>query len=132
MPGTGDFKVIDSSAWIEWLTDSPTAAALEPFWPDQQQIIVPTLVQLELAKWYGRERTGKELNQVLAYTSTCLVLPLDTRLALRAAELCRTHRLSTADSVVYAAALENGATLLTCDAHFEGLESVEFVVKQSG
>jgi predicted nucleic acid-binding protein len=121
--------VIDTSAWIEWLKDSPTVAVLRPHWPNQDATIIPTLVQLELTKWMRRELSEDAINQVIALTERCLVIPLDTRLALRAAELCAEHKLSTADAVIYAAALETGATLLTCDAHFEGLEGVEYVAK---
>ncbi|WP_287468514.1 hypothetical protein [Hydrogenophaga sp.] len=32
--------------------------------------------------------------------------------------------LATADAIVYASAVQRGAELLTCDAHFEGLPHV--------
>ncbi len=51
-------------------------------------------------------------------------MPLDTTIALRAAGLHRQHKLATADAIVYATALEHGAELLTCDAHFAGLPGV--------
>jgi predicted nucleic acid-binding protein len=50
---------------------------------------------------------------VIAYTQKCLVVPLDTAIVLRAAELHRQHNLATADAVVYATALHVGADLLT-------------------
>jgi predicted nucleic acid-binding protein len=122
-------KVIDTSAWIEWLKDSPTANALHPYWPNHDGTVVPTLVQLELMKWMRRELSDETIRQVTALTERCIIIPLDTRLALKAAELCAQYRLSTADAVVYATALEAEATLLTCDAHFEGLPSVDFIRK---
>jgi predicted nucleic acid-binding protein len=122
-------RVVDTSAWIEWLTDAPTIEALRPHWPARDELIVPTLVQLELAKWLRRELSDEAMDQMIAYTERCRIVPLDTRLALRAAELCAAHRLATADAIVYATARENGATLLTCDAHFEGLDGVVYVGK---
>jgi len=68
-------------------------------------------------------------DQVIAFTEKCVVVPLDTRIALRAAELHRQHKLATADAVVYATALEQGADLLTCDGHFQGLAGVVYVEK---
>ena len=59
----------------------------------------------------------------------CLIAPLDTKIALSAAELCTRHKLATADAIVYATALEHKADLLTCDAHFDGLAGVTFVKK---
>ncbi|MBK6400598.1 MAG: type II toxin-antitoxin system VapC family toxin [Rhodocyclaceae bacterium] len=122
-------RVIDTSAWIEWLIDGPLRKKLTKEIPDKDECIVPTIVQLELAKWLTREVGEGQADQMIAYTQKCVVAPLDTRTALRAAELCRQHKLATADAVVYATAVENGAELLTCDAHFEGLPNVVFVRK---
>jgi predicted nucleic acid-binding protein len=122
-------RVIDTSAWIEWLIDSPLRKKLAKEIPDKSECIVPTIVQLELAKWLAREVGEDQADQMIAYTQKCVVAPLDTRTALRAAEICRQHKLATADAVVYATTVENGAQLLTCDAHFEGLPNVVFVRK---
>ena len=122
-------RVVDTSAWIEWLIDSPLRNKLAKEIPDKADCIVPTIVQLELAKWLTREVGEDRADQMIAYTQKCVVAPLDTRTALRAAEMCRQHKLATADAVVYATAAENEAELLTCDAHFEGLPNVIFVRK---
>jgi len=122
-------RVVDTSAWIEWLIDSPLRKRLAKEIPDKAECIVPTIVQLELAKWLTREVGDDRADQMIAYTQKCVVAPLDTRTALRAAEMCRQHKLATADAVVYATAAENGAELLTCDAHFEGLPNVVYVRK---
>ncbi|OGT72235.1 MAG: twitching motility protein PilT [Gammaproteobacteria bacterium RIFCSPLOWO2_02_FULL_57_10] len=118
--------VVDTSAWIEWLQDSPLRAALEQVIPDKQRCVVPTIVQLELAKWLTREKGEEQADIMIAYTQKCQVAPLDTRIALRAADMHRQYRLATADAIVYATAQELGAQLLTCDAHFEGLANVVF------
>ncbi|MGB4246728.1 MAG: type II toxin-antitoxin system VapC family toxin [Pseudohongiellaceae bacterium] len=118
--------VVDTSAWIEWLEDSPLRAALEQVIPDKQRCVVPTIVQLELAKWLTREKGEEQADIMIAYTQKCQVVPLDTRIALRAADIHRQYRLATADAIVYATAQELGAQLLTCDAHFEGLSNVVF------
>jgi predicted nucleic acid-binding protein len=60
----------------------------------------------------------------------CRVVPLETVTALAAAEICVSHRLPTADAIIYATTLEQGADLLTCDAHFEGLPGVVLVPKK--
>ena len=93
--------------------------------------IVPTIVQLEPAQWLLREAGEEQADQVLAYTQKCIVAPLDTRLALLAAELHRQHRLATADAIVYATARAHGAELLTCDAHFAKLAAVLYFNKRA-
>ena len=121
--------LVDTSAWIEWLIGSATGDRLAKHLPDQSDWLVPTIVQLELAIWLTREVGEDKADQVIAFTQVCQVIPLDTEIALEAAEACRTHKLATADAIVFATARARGATLLTCDGHFEGLPSVRLVPK---
>ena len=124
-------RVVDTSVWIEWLVGSELGRRLAGEIPDKEACIVPTIVQLELAKWLVREVGEEGADRMIAYTQRCVVVSLDTRIALHAADLHRQHRLATADAVVYATALECRAELLTCDAHFDGLPGVLFVPKRT-
>lgn len=124
-------RVVDTSAWIEWLTGSALGKKLGKQFPDKLQCIVPTIVQLELSKWMVREVGEEQADQVIAYTQKCVVVPMDTTIALLAADLHREHKLATADAIVYATARHQGAELLTCDAHFKGLPGVALFVKTS-
>lgn len=117
-------RVVDTSAWIEWLTASALGQKLGKQFPDKARCIVPTIVQLELSKWLMREVGEEVADQVIAFTQKCVVIPLDTPIALLAADLHRQHKLATADAIVYATARHLGADLLTCDAHFDGLPDV--------
>ncbi|MCL2830865.1 MAG: type II toxin-antitoxin system VapC family toxin [Betaproteobacteria bacterium] len=119
-------RVVDTSAWIEWLTGSALGQKLGKQFPAKSQCIVPTIVQLELSKWLLREVGEEEADQVIAYTQKCTVVPLDTTIALLAADLHREHGLATADAIVYATAQHQRAELLTCDVHFETLPGVLF------
>jgi uncharacterized protein len=121
--------LVDTSAWIEWLMGSATGDRLAAHLPDQADWLVPTIVQLELAKWLNREVGEDKADQVIAFTQVCQLVPLDTEIALAAAEACREHRLATADAVIFATARSRGASILTCDAHFEGLPGVTLISK---
>jgi predicted nucleic acid-binding protein len=121
--------LIDTSCWIEWLLGSPLGQQLGGRFPPAEQIIMPTIVQLELAKWLEREQGEDAANRMIAYTTTCEVVPLTTDLALSAAFFHKAYKLATADAIIYATARAKGAKLLTCDAHFAGLEAVEFEAK---
>lgn len=125
-------RVVDTSVWIEWFTGSVLGRRLAKEIPARAECIVPTIVQLELAKWLQREVGEEQADQVLAYTQKCIVVPLDTRIALLAADLHRQHKLATADAIVYATALEHGADVLTCDAHFAKLPEVAYFRKSAG
>lgn len=67
---------------------------------------------------------------MIAYTQKCEIVPLDTRIALLAADLHREYKLATADAIVYATAREWNAELLTCDAHSRGLTGVVYFAKK--
>ena len=123
--------LVDTSAWIEWLMGSATGRAVGAVMPSQDEWLVPTIVQLELAKWLTRELGEDRADQVIAFSQMCRIVPLDTRIALAAAELCARHRLATADAIIYATAQDHDAELLTCDAHFEGLDGVRYLAKSS-
>ncbi len=125
-------RLVDSSAWIEWLVGSPVGDTVAAELPERGQWLVPTIVQLELAKWLTREVGEDKADQVVAFTETCIVADLDTAIALSAADLCARRKLATADAIVYATALAHGADLLTCDRHFEGLHGVRFLPKSNG
>jgi predicted nucleic acid-binding protein len=54
---------------------------------------------------------------------------LDTELATKAADYARIHALAMADSIIYATAMEAGADVLACDAHFASLPNVVYFAK---
>jgi predicted nucleic acid-binding protein len=116
---------MDNSAWIEFLIGSGLGVRLVKRFPAADAVIMPSVVQLELAKWLTREKGEDAANTLIASSTTCVVTPLTTDLALCAA----THKLTAVDDIFYATALASGATLLTCDAHSEELTEEELVGK---
>ena len=122
-------RLVDTSAWIEWMVGSPTGRQVAGELPGRDRWLVPTIVQLELVKWLTREVGEEAADDALAFTQTCVVAMLDTSLAVAAAETCAALKLPTADAIVYATARARGADLLTCDRHFDGLPGVVYVAK---
>jgi predicted nucleic acid-binding protein len=122
-------RVVDTSVWIEFLTASVLGRKLVKEIPEREACVVPTIVQMELAKWLSREVGDDATRQMLADTMECVVAPLDTATALSAAELSAVHRLSTAEAIILATAQAYDAELLTCDAHFKDLPGVIYFAK---
>ncbi len=118
-------RVVDSSAWIEWLTQGPAADRLQGEMPGRTECIV----QLELAKWLERERGEEAVDSFFAYTATCIAAPFDTALARRAAEVSAKRKLALADAIIYATAELHDADVLTLDARFKGLDRVVYIEK---
>ncbi|MDZ7829080.1 MAG: type II toxin-antitoxin system VapC family toxin [Halofilum sp. (in: g-proteobacteria)] len=92
--------------------------------PGPATLVVPTALQFELYKWVKRERDESRALEVIALTEEARVMPLSTGIALSAGDLALAHRLSFADALIYATARRAGASLVTCDDHFDGLEDV--------
>jgi predicted nucleic acid-binding protein len=122
-------RVVDTSAWIEWLIDSDLGRNVGREMPERGAWIVPTVVQYELSRWLVREVSEEAASSVVAFSNECVVTPLKTALALRAADLAKEHSLPMADAIIYATALDAGADLLTCDAHFADLPGVVYLAK---
>jgi predicted nucleic acid-binding protein len=124
-------RLVDTSAWIEWLIDTPTAETIASELPEQAAWLVPTIVQLELAKWIRREAGPEKADDVIAYSQECRVIALTTEIALAAADVAQQHKLPIADAVIYATARAHGADVLTCDAHFKELPNVILIEKRA-
>ena len=122
-------RLVDTSAWIEYLLDENRETVLARALPEPSRWLVPTIVQLELVKWLTRVLGKAEADRVIAFTDLCVVMDLTTTIALMAAEFCSQHKLSTADAIISATARSCGAELLTCDAHFKDLQDVMFIPK---
>ncbi len=124
-------NVVDSSAWIEYFTGGPNAKFFEPPILNRAELVVPTMVLLEVYKHIRRNLGRDEALKAVAGMKQGEVQDLDERLALYAAEIGVEHRLPLADSVILATARLHEATLWTQDSDFEGMDDVRFRRKKS-
>lgn len=121
--------LVDTCGWIEWMTDAPLAKNYSRYLNAPDSLIVPTLVQHELYKWLCREIDKPVALSAIAATQTAIVVPLDTSMALLAADITKEFKLATADAIIYATARQYRATLVTSDTHFAGLPQVKYFQK---
>lgn len=120
--------LVDSSAWLEFLIGSPLAEKIAPYM-DAKLIITPAIVLYEVYKKIRRDHSEEMAEFVLAQLERTKVIPLDGRLALKAAHLSLEYFLPMADAIIYATALSFQAQVLTCDKHFQGLPGVIYLTK---
>ena len=119
-------NVIDSSAWIAFLTDKPAATHfIEPL-QKSSEVAVPTVVLHEVFKFLLRNHSTQVALSAAARMRNCLLVPLDANLALHAAECGINFKLPLADSIIYSTAQSLDAMLWTLDADFEGLPGVTY------
>ena|SRR3990167_3706922 len=121
--------LVDTCGWIEWLTNGKLANVFEPYLKELSELVIPTLVQYELYKWICREKDSVLGLEVMGMTENGCVIPLDTSLALYAADLSKEYRLAMADAIVYATSKNTSVILVTSDKHFKELPNVKFFEK---
>ncbi|MBN1942840.1 MAG: type II toxin-antitoxin system VapC family toxin [Phycisphaerae bacterium] len=122
-------NVVDSSAWLEYFSGGPNANAFTPPIENVDELLVPSIVLLEVFKRVLQQRGEEAALQAAAHMQTGQLVPLDDELALSAAKLGMETKLPLADSVILATAKKYSATVWTMDSDFQGLPKVEYVPK---
>jgi predicted nucleic acid-binding protein len=119
-------NVVDSSAWLEYLGDTPRAKTFAAAIEDTDNLVVPAICIFEVFRKVRRERGESAALVVAAAMQAGLVEPVDLALVLQATRL----ELPLADSLIYATAERHEATLWTQDEHFKDLPGVKYFPKK--
>jgi predicted nucleic acid-binding protein len=119
-------NVVDSSGWIEYLSGGGNAAFFRKPLEGDEPVLVPTLCLFEVYRHMLRHIGGEEALEVVAAMRGGVVVALDDRLALEAAELSVGTKLASADSIILATARAHDAELWTQDSDFDGMEGVRY------
>jgi toxin FitB len=123
-------SVVDSSGWIEYLSGGSNASFFRSSIEAADPPIVPSLSLFEVYRHMLRNLGREEALRVVAAMRRGVVVALDDRLALEAAELSVDTKLAMADSVILATARAHGTELWTQDRDFDGLEGVRYQPKK--
>jgi predicted nucleic acid-binding protein len=124
-------NVVDSSGWLEFLSNGPNAGKFAKPLGDHESLIVPSISVYEVFKVVLREKGEDDALHVVAAMERGLVLELTSELAMSAAGLSLEHDIPMADSVILATARAHDATIWTQDVDFRGLPGVEFFAKKN-
>ena len=124
---SGAQAVVDSSGWIEVFTNGPLAERFIAVLDAEAALVVPAISILEVFKWVLREHSEAQAIQAVAVMQRGLVVDLDSRLAIAAAQLSHALRLPMADSIILATARSHQARLYTMDSDFQGMDDVELL-----
>jgi len=122
-------NVVDSSCWLEYLEGSEIGVVVAPIVEDFVSLVVPTVCLYEVYKKLSKEKSEAYAFEVVLYMQHGKVVALDSALGVSAAQVSRQHRLSMADSIIYATALQTASTLWTSDKHFQGIHGVRYLPK---
>ena len=122
-------NVVDSSAWLAYLTDESGAAHFSAAIENVENLVVPSVCILEVFKLVSRQRGDGDALQVAALMQQGHVIDLDATLALVAAKAAIDHKLPLADSIVYATGITVAGVVWTQDEDFDGLPDVKFFAR---
>jgi predicted nucleic acid-binding protein len=122
--------VVDSSAWLAYFADEPSAGDFAAVIEDVRQLVVPAVCLLEVFKIVARQRGEGDALQAVAVMQQGAVVDLDGALALSAARVGLDHQLPVADSIVYATARAVDGVVWTQDEDFDGLADVHYIPKR--
>jgi len=120
-------RVVDSSGWLEYLAEGPSADDFVSALDDPEQLIVPTISLYEVYKRVLQQRGEGTALQAVSVMIQAQVVDLDMDLALDAARLSLELKMPMADSIILATARAYEATLWTQDAHFRDVADVRYI-----
>ena len=122
-------NVVDSSGWIEYLTNSVRADLFAMAIEQRDQLLVPTISLFEVHKILSRSLDAVLVDRCLDVMRLGRVLDLTDARASAASKAARAHQLALADAAMYSIAQEHGATFWTQDADYDGLPGVRYFAK---
>ena len=120
-------NVVDSSGWLEYFADGPNADFFAPALQEVDELLVPSVSVYEVFKRILQQRGEGPALQAVALMQQGNIVDLTGPAALAAARLSVEARLPMADAIILSTARGGGATLWTQDAHFAGMDGVEYV-----
>jgi predicted nucleic acid-binding protein len=123
-------NVVDSSGWLEYFADGPTADFFATGIESVPELVVPSISIYEVFKRVLQQRSEGDALQAVAVMQQGSVVESDSSLALQAARISVNSGLPMADSVILATARAHNATLWTQDSDFAGMEGVRYAQKR--
>ena len=122
-------NIVDSSCWIEYFMNSEIGANVALVIENPSELVVPTITLYEVYKKLLAEKGEEYALDVVSYMQTGKVIELNADLSLSAAQISRDHKLSMADSIIYATSLRYPATIFSCDKHFKDIPDIRYFPK---
>ena len=121
--------VVDSSGWLQFLTDGPLAEQYASRLRLAASVITPTIIMYEVYKHSKRLRGEDGALDAVAAMQKTRVVELNDELALIAADLSIELKLPMADAIILATARLYEAEVVTSDADFDGVPGVTYIPK---
>lgn len=119
-------NLVDTSGWIEYFFGEKNATYFTPPIEKTEELIVPVICLYEVFKKVHVVADEARALQAIAQMKQGTVIDITEDVALSAALISLKHKLPMADSLIYATARANDATIWTQDKHFSKLPGVKY------
>lgn len=125
-------NLVDSSGWLEYVSDGPNASYFSKPLENAGKLIVPSICIFEVFKRITQQRDKDAALQVVAVMQQGHVIPLDEKIAIHAAQLSLDLKIPMADSIILATGQLYEVLIWTQDADFKDIPGVKFFPKAGG
>ena len=124
-------NVIDSSAWLAYFAEEPTAKDFHPPLQDTESLVVPVITIYEVFKVVLRESNENFALQAIAAMQKGNIVELTISLAIAASKYSMEYQLPMADSIIFATARQFDATIWTQHIDFKDIPGVKYFPKNN-
>lgn len=123
-------NLVDSSGWLEYLSDSKNAENFADALENTEELLVSTINIYEVYKKVLKEKDENTALQIAGIMRQAKVIDVTSSISVYAAKLSCEKNIPMADSMIYASARAYDATVWTQDSDFKGLDSVKYFEKK--
>ena len=120
-------NVVDSSGWLEFLSDGPNANDFSEPLTNIDDLIVPSICVYEVFKVVLRERNEDSALLAVSLMKQGKTVDLSFEIAAQAAKVSHDIKIPMADSIILTTAQLYDATIWTQDSDFKNLDNVKLI-----
>lgn len=119
-------NLVDSSGWLEYLSDGKNADSFSTPLNDIENVIVPTICIYEVFRVVLREKGENEALQAVALMKQGNIVDLSFEISIQAARFSIDNKIPMADSIIYTTGQKYNAIIWTQDDDFKNLPGVKY------
>jgi predicted nucleic acid-binding protein len=119
-------NLVDSSGWLEYLTDGKNAKFFAAVIENTDELIVSVINIYEVYKKVLVEKDENTAIQVVGLMQQAKVVDVTPLIAIQAAKYSSEFKIPMADSLIYTTARMNDSIVWTQDIDFKNLDGVKY------
>jgi len=123
-------NLVDSSGWLEFITNGKNGYIFAPVIQNYDELIVSVINKYEVYKKLCLEFGPKQASNTMGVLYYGRLVNITEEIALTASELSIDFHIPMADSLLLATARIEDAVFWTLDSHFKDIPGVKYFEKE--